>query len=234
MPTFKTPSYSKVLDPKTGNNVSCYTFYIIFLKEENGLCFVAEKKEDICLKTLENCVMEDIKWWNQFLLQFLQASASFFSKPYTVEHINRIAKHTINGNNTDNYPSNVLLKPIKIQIMGSQFIVNWEYVMEPMRIDIPDIEEDVPVHDVTVNGLQELNIDQLPVNSTEEIVRVDNLAKSYDKQRLREVRWKAKLALYKANRELEKYCDKYGVEEITDSDSEWNSSEEEEEEEVQL
>jgi len=241
MPTFKAPTYSKVPDPKTGTNVPCYSFSITFTKEENGLSFIAEKKEDISLQTLQICVVENVSWWNHFLQEFLQASVKFFSKPYTIENINRIAKHTLVGNDTNNYPSNIILQPNTIQITAGQFIVNWEYVMEPMRIDIPDLEEDItdsPVSNTeqVMNELEELNIDQLPLysNSTEEELEVDNPARFYDKQLVKEARLKAKLALYKANRQIAKYYDKYGVNDITDSESEseWESSEGEEE--VQL
>ena len=124
--------------------------------------------------------------------------------------------------------------------------------MQPMVIDIPDLDEETSdIHEgdglpdckdnELADELQELNIDQLPIdkNSTEEAMEVENPAKFYDKQRVKEARLKAKLALYKANRQAAKYYDKYGTNDITDSESgsesEWETSEEEEEdEEVQL
>jgi hypothetical protein len=252
MPTFKAPNYSKVVDPKTGQSEPCYTFSIFFTDEEPILSFIAEKKEDISLQTLQNCVIENVPWWNEFIAQFLKATSIFFSKPYTIDNINRIAKHKLTGKDKNTFPSNVSLKPNTIQITGGQFVVNWEYIMESMLIDIPDLDQDhddthhtskLPVsNELLVNGLEELNIDQLPIdkNSTEETLEVQNPAQFYDRQRVKEARLKAKLALYKANRQMAKYYDKYGTNDITDSDSgtesEWGSSDddEEEEEEVQL
>jgi hypothetical protein len=251
MPTFKAPNYSKVVDPNTGKQESCYTFSIFFESNEPGLSFIAEKKEDISLQTLQNCVVENVNWWKHFISEFLGASAIFFSKPYTIENINKVAKHTLSGKENHNFPANVTVKPNMIQIMGGKFIIIWEYVMEQMVIDIPDLDEEKPnMIDVSklpvgreqqvINDLQELNIDQLPIdkNSTEEGFEVENPAKFYDKQRVKEARLKAKLALYKANRQLAKYYNKYGVNDISDSETDVETSEEddeeEEEEEVQL
>jgi hypothetical protein len=251
MPTFKAPSYSKVEDPNTGKQETCYTFSIFFESNEPGLSFIAEKKEDISLLTLQNCVVENVQWWNQFISDFLRATAIFFSKPYTIENINKVSKHTMTMKETCKFPANVTLKPNKIQIMGGKFIIIWEYVMEEMMIALPDLEEELAntidvseLPDVkeqqVINDLQELNIDQLPIdkNSTEDGFEVENPAKFYDKQCVKEARLKAKLALYKANRQLAKYYNKYGVNDISDSESESevDTSEEDEEgeEEVQL
>jgi hypothetical protein len=252
MPTFKAPNYSKVVDSKTGKQESCYKFSIFFETDEESLTFIAEKEEDISLQTLQTCVVEHVSWWNNFISQFLKATSIFFSKPYTIDNINKIAKHKLSGKNTNQYPSNVTLKPNTIEISGGKFTVNWEYVMETLVIDIPDLEEEtddivetskLPVYNenTLTSGLQELNIDQLPIdnNSTGDTLEVENPAKFYEKQLVKEARLKAKLALYKANRQMAKYYNKYGTNDITDSESEteseWQTSEEdEEEEEVQL
>jgi hypothetical protein len=69
---------------------------------------------------------------------------------------------------------------------------------------------------------------------------MDSPAKFYDKQRVKEARLKAKLAVYKANRQVARYYDKYGVNDISDSDTESDSEGDSEEgddsevEEVQL
>jgi hypothetical protein len=251
MPTFKAPQYSKVTNPKTKAQEPCYTFAVYFEQEEPTLSFIAEKKEDICLASLQNCVVENVSWWNGFLQQFLKATSVFFSKPYTIENINKIAKHTLVGKDKNHYPANVTLQPNTIQITGGQFVVQWEYSAEALVIDIPDLEEvsNVQQHKAlpvtadkqVVQGLQELNIDQMPMDkdSTEEL-EVDNPAKFYDKQRVKEARLRAKLAVYKANRQTARYFDKYGVDDISDSeeDSEDEDSEEDYEEdeveEVQL
>jgi hypothetical protein len=230
MPTIKAPQYSKVPNPKTGTPEPCYTFSVFFESQEPTLSFVAEKKEDICLASLQNCVVEDAAWWNGFVQQFLKATAVFFSKPYTPENINKIAKHTLTGTNTNDYPASVTVQPNTIQITGGQFVVQWYYTMNSLVIDIPDLEEEpntqqqatLPVTEdsALLKDMEELNMDQLPMDkdSTEELT-VESPTKFYDKQRVKEARLKAKLALYKANRQVARYYDKYGVNDISDSDS---------------
>ena len=244
MPNFKAPQYTKVLNPKTGNQEPCYTFNIEF-NIGDYLSFVAEKEPDISLSSLQKCVLENVEWWNGFIKQFLDVSAKYFQKPYTVEAINKITKHTLEGNLLGHtFPTNVVLVPKNIQITGGVFTVNWKYDIEPM-IDIPDAEEDkvntielpsLPVSKKVIEGVEELNIDEIPAaaNSTEEL-EIDSPAKFYEKQRVKEARLKAKLALYKAQRQTAQYYEKYG-EDISDSDSDFESSDGEtsDEDEVQL
>jgi hypothetical protein len=249
MPAFKAPQYTKVANPRTGTLEPCYIFNIEF-NPNDYLSFVADKHSDISLQAVQKTVLDNLKWWNAFIEEFLVASAKFFSKPYTVETINKVTKHTLDGTSGDKYPVNVILVPKNIQIHGGVFTVNWGYTIEPMIIDIPDFEEvkdnsieissDLPVSNKSkiVEGMEELNIDELPVgnNSTEDILDLESPAKFYDKQRVKEARLKAKLAVYKAQRQMALYYEKYG-DDISDSetDSEYDTSDEEnEEEEVQL
>lgn len=243
MPTFKTPQYTKILNPKTHVQEPCYTFNIDF-NDSDYISFVAESQSDISLQSLQKCVLENIIWWNTFIGQFLQTSVKFFSKPYTVESINKIAKHTLNGTSSTIYPVSVVLVPKNIQIYSGNFTVNWEYTTESM-IDFPDVEDDksvtelvtLPVSNKIIDGIQELNMDDLPVgtSSTDDTLELDSPAKFYEKQRVKEARLKAKLAVYKAQRTMAQYYEKYG-DDISDSDSDLETSdgEDSEEEEIQL
>lgn len=250
MPTFKAPVYSKTTHPTTGATEACYTFSIFFEKEEAGLTFITETKNTLSLSTLQQCVLDNLTWWNNFIDHFLKATTIFFSKPYSVEQINKIAKHSWTGKEIAMFPANVTVYPSLIQITGGQFVIHWEYHMEPMIIRIPVLEEsesntkydkNLPVsnEERIERGLEELNMDQLPMekDSTEETLEVENPIKFYDKQRVKEARLKAKLAMYKADRQMTRYYEKYGVNDVTDSETEWDTSDEEgeeEEEEVQL
>jgi hypothetical protein len=248
MPVIKSPQYSKVINPKTGNQEPRYIFQIEYQPNEEGLSFLAESASDVTLQAVQNNVLNNITWWNSFLNLFLQLTAKLFSKPYSVENINRITKHTLNTNNTSNsFPANVTLYPKSIEISGGIFWVNWGYELESISIDIPDLAEPnvLPVSNNSNNsnkiieGIEELNIDEIPVgsNNTEDALELDSPAKFYDKQRVKEARLKAKLAVYKAQRQMAKYVEKYGNE-VSDSDTEYDSSddesEEDEDEEVQF
>jgi len=235
-PQFHAPQYTKVLNPKTGVQDPCYTFQINYNSNSDFLSFVAENQEAISLHAVQKCVLDNIPWWNNFIQLFLQSSTKFFSKPYTVETINKITQHTLNGTIGNKYPINVILVPKNIQICGGVFTVNWGYNLEPM-IDIPDVEDviiSLPELNVSpvlknkvINDIQELNIDELPVesNNTGMTLEIDSPAKFYEKQKVKEARLRAKLAVYKAQRQTAQYYDKYGND-ISESDTDFETSDE--------
>jgi hypothetical protein len=240
MPVFKTPQYTKVTNPKTGNQEPCYTFNIEF-NICDYLSFVAESQKDISLQSLQKCVLENVSWWNNFIENFLKESSKYFSKLYTVEQINKITQHTLDGNESTTFPINVVLVPNSIKICGGIFTVNWNYNTEPM-IDFPDVVDvknniielsSLPVSEEKkiVDGMEELNLDDIPVgnNNTDATLELDSPAKFYEKQRVKEARLKAKLAVYKAQRTTAQYYEKYG-EDISDSDTDFETSDEESEE----
>lgn len=233
---FNAPQYTKVLNPKTGLQDPCYTFQINYDSNSDHLSFVAENQAAISLQSLQKCVLDNISWWNNFIQSFLQSSTKFFSKPYTVETINKITKHTLNGTIDIKYPINVILVPKNIQICGGVFTVNWGYNLEPM-IDIPDVEDvtiSLPELDVSpvlknkvINDIQELDVDELPVesNNTGATLEINSPAKFYEKQKVKEARLRAKLAVYKAQRQTAQYYDKYGND-ISESDTDFETSDE--------
>jgi hypothetical protein len=250
MPIFRAPQYAKVANPKTGVQEPCYTFSVEYIPIDDGITFVADTISDISLQNLQKCILENVQWWNAFIQYFLEASSKFFTKQYTIEHINKLTKHTLSGTADFKQTANVCLLPNTIQILGGNFIVNWQYTLNPIIIDIPDLEDDkhnielaeLPVSDEhkNIDGLQELNIDELPVeiNGTEDTIKLDSPLKFYEKQRVKEARLKAKLAVYKAQRQMAQYYEKYGNE-LSDSDYDSESSDEEgeddfDQEEVQL
>ena len=211
MPSFKAPQYSKVINPKTGNQEPCYIFNVDYSNDEHGISYLVDTYTDITLQLLQKCVIDNVSWWNLFIEQFLQASTKLFSKPYTVENINKITKHTLTGTNTEVFPANITFLPKNIQICGGVFTVNWQYLAESVIIDIPDVTETentkielASLPDSGTIGIQELNIDDLPVdkNTTDATLEIDSPAKFYEKQRIRETRLKAKLAVYKAQRQM--------------------------------
>ena len=207
MPSFKAPQLSKMVNPKTGLHDSCFTFDV---EDCDSLSFMADNTSDISVESVQKSLHNP--WWNSFINAFLESSSKFFSKTYTVETINKITKHTLTGSKTDVFPVNVILIPKSIQIFAGVFTINWRYTIEPMII--PDFD-DLP--DSKIQGMEELNIDELPIGNSTEVLEIDNPSKFYDKQRVKEARLKAKLAHYKAERQLVEYNDKYG-DDISDSD----------------
>jgi hypothetical protein len=251
MPTFKAPHYTKTANPKTGVQEPSYTFPVEFLTDEPILSFVVESEKDISLQALQKCVVENIDWWIGFIGGFLKSASKLFAKPYTVEQINKIIKHTLSSDITTDltYPVNVIVAPKYIQITGGIFIVNWGYTLETMVIDIPDLEEAeetrieiaessaLPVSNKIIERIEEVDINALPedTDSTGEALEIENPAKFYEKQRVKEARLKAKLAVYKAQRQMNQYYEKYGnTISDSESDSDFETSDDESDEEVQM
>jgi hypothetical protein len=246
MPIFKGPQYTKVTNPKTGNQDPTYIFTVEFTTSDERMSFIATNQSDITLQTLQKTVIDNIQWWNTFIGHFLEITSKLFAKTYTIENISKIAKHTLNGSIPESFPSNIILVPKSIQISGGNFMVNWVYDVESVMIpDFNEIENDtkntslpVPKNSRIIDEIEELNIDDIPVgnDSTGGITKVDDTDKFYDKQRVKEARLKAKLAVYKYHHAMDKYYNKYGSDiSESETESEYDTSEnEEEEEEVQL
>jgi hypothetical protein len=227
MPTFKAPIYSKVTNQK-GQIEPSYSFAIQFEANEARISFVAD--EAISIDALQKCIEENKQWWNAFLSQFLTVSAKLFSKPYTVDYITKIVKHVLSKHEHIELPVNVTALPTSIQIKGGAFFVHWDYKCEPLVIDIPDFDSDdhnSASSATSADEVKELDIDDVPMdkNTTEETLELENSAMLFDKQKVKEARLKAKLAMYKAQHQLERFYERYGTD-ITDSESESESESE--------
>ena len=217
---------------KSGNAEPCYTFIAEHNEVEEKLSIVAE--EPVTLLTLEKTLQENTEWWDKWISSFLEASAKHFSKPYTVQHIHKITKHQLNHTEHSTFPANMIFHPQTIRIHGGAFLVEWCYQITPVTIDIPDLpeeEETLPVSHLS-DDVQEMNLEEVPVdpNTTEDSMMLHTPTKFYEKNKVKEARLKAKIAMYRAQHQMNKYYEKYGTE-VTDSDTEEES---EEDEEVQL
>lgn len=217
---------------KSGNAEPCYTFIAEHNEVEEKLSIVAE--EPVTLLTLEKTLQENTEWWDKWISSFLEASAKHFSKPYTVQHIHKITKHQLNHTEHSTFPANMIFHPQTIRIHGGAFLVEWCYQITPVTIKIPDLpeeEETLPVY-TSIDDVQEMNLEEVPVdpNTTEDSMMLHTPTKFYEKNKVKEARLKAKIAMYRAQHQMNKYYEKYGTE-VTDSDTEEES---EEDEEVQL
>lgn len=221
MPQIQGPTYTKVPNTTTGGIESCYTFTILFSDTENHPSFAADTKEDVSLDSLHDSLLDHSVWWNQFLTLFLESTTKHFAKPYTIQNIQKIMKHMLEGTVTNSFPVTVHLVPKTIKIVGGIFWVIWKFVDKSLIIDIPVLEDVIP--DLQ---MEELSLDTLPVSQdpTDDSFSVSTHSKEYDKQRAKELRLKAQLAAYKAELTLKDFYDKYG-DEVSDSDSEEESDE---------
>ena len=234
MPTFKAPAYSKQTNTK-GIVEASYIFQVEYTGDEKGIEFIADSVDSISVASIQACLTDNVEWWNAAVEQFLKQSVKFFSKQYSVSDICKIIQHTIVKNDiVCETPCNVTIQPKYIQIIGGSFVVHWNYTMQPIIIDIPGLSDPLPVLDNLVitksSEPTELNIDELPMNSTESIDLSDP-NKLYEKQKVKEAILKAKVAYYRAQNQIRSFSDKYG-DEYSDSEFELEDTENESESEV--
>lgn len=234
MPTFKAPAYSKQTNAK-GQMEASYIFQVEYTADEKGIEFIADSVDSISVASIQACLADNVEWWNAVVEQFLKQSVKFFSKQYSVSDICKIIQHTIVKNDVVcETPCNVTIQPKYIQIIGGSFVVHWNYTMQPIIIDIPGLSDPLPVLDNLVitksSEPTELNIDELPMNSTESIDLSDP-NKLYEKQKVKEAILKAKVAYYRAQNQIRSFSDKYG-DEYSDSEFELEDTENESESDV--
>lgn len=223
---------------------ACFTFNITKSDEDVSLTVSIDDEQSF------NGLSSSLHglWWNEWLASFLQATSKHFSKPYTVQQIHKITKHTLHGTIPDTFPASIQLYPTVIEIRGTSFMVHWDYVAIPMVIDIPDLyEDDIPLDSGSIEptgliespstscDIEEVNADQLPIDqmTLTETLTVHDSGRFHDKHKLKEARLKAKIAMYKVQHQMARYYEKYGTE-ASDSEEDWSEDSDGSEEAVQL
>ena len=244
MPIIHPPQYTKITHPQTRVIEACYTFRVTVDesdKSDDPISFLVEEPSPLVSSMIASCLEENRMWWEGFLRLFLERSSKFFSKAYTVQQLLPIITHTFATSDTVSGPSTIVLSPKSIQIRGGTFCVFWEHECESLVIDIPVGTESLPVDselsedpDVSLSEhsdpefsalsildpldpsvpveLEEFSLQEIPLSSTE------NSARLHDRQKAKEARLKAKLAIYRAQTVMNEYYDKYGTD-LSDSDA---------------
>jgi hypothetical protein len=235
------PQYTKITHPQTRVIEACYTFRVTMDESEeqiSPISFLVEEPSTLVSSMIASCLEENRIWWEGFLRLFLERSSKFFSKAYTVQQLLPIITHTFAMSNavsdTVSGPSTVILSPKSIQIRGGTFCVFWEHECESLVIDIPvgTLPVDPEISELSEHSepecsalsnlslldpsvpvdLEEFPLQEIPLSSTE------NAARLHDRQKAKEARLKAKLAIYRAQTEMNEYYDKYGTD-LSDSDA---------------
>ena len=238
MPIIHPPQYTKITHPQTRAIEACYTFRVTMDESDEQISFLLEEPSTLVSSMIASCLEENHMWWEGFLQLFLERSSKFFSKAYTVQQLLPIITHTFampNAvSNAVSGPSTVLLSPKSIQIRGGTFCVFWEHECESLVIDIPvgtlpvdpeiselsehfepecsALSDLIPLDPSVPVDLEECSLQEIPLSSTE------NAAQLHDRQKAKEARLKAKLAIYRAQTEMNEYYDKYGTD-LSDSDA---------------
>ena len=234
MPIIHPPQYTKITHPQTRAIEACYTFRVTMDESDESddpISFLVEEPSPLVSSMIAPCLEENSIWWEGFLRLFLERSSKFFSKAYTVQQLLPIITHTFVTSDTVSGPSTIILSPKSIQIRGGTFCVFWEHECESLVIDIPvgslPVDSEIselsepefsalseldPLDPSVPVELEEFSLQEIPLSSTE------NAAKLHDRQKAKEARLKAKLAIYRAQTEMNEYYDKYGTD-LSDSDA---------------
>ena len=218
--TFPKPRYlSKRVHPLTQKTEASYQFDVQYKgsTEEAPLSLLLECDKDLTVHHVEESLKEEQEWWVSFLQSFLTATTSYFTRAYTVQHVQRIIRHTLitSKERPSSIPLHVCCIPRMLELIGGQFFVYWSYESYPAKIDIPD-DVQLPAH------MEEWDLDSVPElpepSDDTEAASLTHPAKLLDKQRVKEARLKAKLAVYRAQSQMNRFYDKYG-DEVSESES---------------
>jgi hypothetical protein len=229
--SFAKPRYlSKHLNPLTQKIEPSYQFDVRAASpvDASPVIFLLEPHTPLTVKRVEEVLLSEQEWWHGFLQSFLTATTPYFTRTYTVQHLQRILRHLLSPTNpfSPSEPHHICCIPRMLELIGGQLLVHWSYTSQLARIDIPD---DLPLPAVSPSdgGMREWDVDLVPeqLDSTESLTHPERLL---DKQRVREARLKAKVAVYRAQYQMNRYYEKYGDEV---SESEPDSEEEDDEEE---
>lgn len=230
--TFSKPRYqTKRQHPLTQKVEASYQFDVRYAgeMEESPISFLLGCNVPFTIKQIEEELLLHQDWWNTVLDTFLTATTSYFTRRYTVHHLQRILQHYLPMSSpfSSSTPQHICCIPRMMELIGGQLLIHWSYHATPAEIDIPD-EISLPVsHSPKKGELEEWDVDAVPeqVDATEELLSPERLM---DKQRVKEARLRAKLAVYRAQYQMNHYYDKYGHEV---SESEGDSEEDEEDDE---
>jgi len=258
--TFSKPRYqSKRVHPVTQKTEPSYLFDVRYHDgmEDAPLAIFLDAEGVLTAQHLEEGVREVEEWWVSFLQSFLAASTAYFSRPYTAQHLQRILRHLLvptssgvtsasasaSASTPVPYPQRVCCVPAVLELIGGQLLVHWKYESYPARIDIPEEPNTSPVPvpapapalalapappDST--EIEEWDANAVPEEHTTE--PLENPAMLLEKQRVKEARLRAKLAVYRAQYQMNRFQDKYG-QEVSDSESDETDEDEEEDEDDQ-
>jgi hypothetical protein len=235
--TFSKPRYlSKRVHPVTQRTEPSYQFDVQYhgSMTDAPISLLLEADTTLTVSHLDEVLRDEKEWWLSFLQSFLTASASYFSRPYTAHHLQRILRHLL-----DNYPASsapsvpsalstslpqrVCCVPRVLELIGGQLLVHWAHEAYPAGIHIPD--EDMPLSLPVSAEMEEWDANAVPEEQATGILEDPTML--LEKQRVKETRLRAKLAVYRAQYQMTRFQNKYG-QEVSDSESEEEAEEDEE------
>ena len=125
--TFSKPRYqSKRQHPLTQKTEASYQFDVRYtgVVEETPISFLLECNAPLTIGHIEETLLAEKDWWNTFLQTFLTATSSYFTRKYTVQHLQRILCHYLPMLSplSSPTPQYICCIPRIIELIGGQLI----------------------------------------------------------------------------------------------------------------
>jgi hypothetical protein len=174
--------------------------------------------------------------YNSYILElygaFLRVHSHRFAKNYTPAQLAKVTTNTLNTKHIDGPEDeeyNYKLTPLKVDIIGNKFIINWDVQAENVKIELVEEEEvddeikEVDVTELVISKEISESRDQT-VTSKGDFLRRDSSSEA--KKQLERAQLKVRIAKLKAERAIEKYVYRYGPIDpaLLDSDSDNDNS----------
>jgi len=139
--SYPRPQYTKRLNAATQKMEPSYQFTMVRTRSDTPVSFVVDADTPLCLEVLQDELHNHTEWWNTVLSEFLIATTTYFSKPYTVQHIKRITRHLLEVKGSLTYPLRITCYPTLLEITAGVIYAHWGYDTEPAWITIPEEED---------------------------------------------------------------------------------------------
>lgn len=221
MPTISKPRYQK-----TGPS---YLFDVHYdtAEEDDALSIFLEADDVFTVERLQEALSTE--WWQRFVEVFRAATATYFTRPVSSDRLRTLFHHRLldeQGSHTSHTPRILLCLPRRIEHTQGQLWCHWGVESAPASLEIPAEAQEVQLHETAVtavtaappkdpHAIEEWDVDAFPVS--EEATVLENPQLLLERQRVKEARLKAKVAIYRAQMEMNRYYEKYGGD-VSDSD----------------
>jgi hypothetical protein len=244
---FHKPTYVRINKPGSAAAIPGYVFNAYNIQGIASAATDIDKTEQDLIK---QALSDEKTWWNDCLKGFLEVANPYFNKTYTVDIFAKHIKHAgINTSEKVTIGTVLIFTPKSIMLSEGQFTMDWS-VEKSNKIEVPDLEEETVIADdkpivqlVHTSGLDELDTDSLPIGEPVEVNSMPaaggagrtvapansihhTSSRHDDKRKIHEARLRVKLAHYKAEKAVSRYLEKYGEDDISDTDSdttEWET-----------
>jgi hypothetical protein len=218
MPTISKPRYQK-----TGPS---YLFDVHYdtAEEDDVLSIFLEADEVLTVERLQEALSTE--WWPRFVEVFRVATATYFTRPVSSDRLRTLFHHRLpdeQGSHSSNFPRILLCLPRRIEHTQGQLWCHWGVDSAPASLEIPAEAQEVQLSATAatapaVSGstvIEEWDVDAFPVS--EEATVLEDPQLLLERQRVKEARLKAKVAIYRAQMEMNRFYEKYGGD-VSDSD----------------